>query len=196
MKMKPQELKENDYELLSHVIATQTEWNNGETEGQEVKVICSDLTQVEIRKPRKRVKESSWVHYWERYLKLIPKRGLNNITKGWVYRSHRREGDPILPSRLEKIIKWRILPFLFFRLTTVSNDDEKEYLPKIQELTKQIIRQLETLYENMDTVYVLPIEEVEHWKKRIRSKIIEIANQARMLDLNMYQETSFEVLEV
>ena len=66
---------------------------------------------------------------------------------------------------------------------------EVDNLEKVQELTKQILVRLEELYENMDTITVLPPEKVKYWKEMLRNTELYIRKQSsRWIGLNLIEE--------
>jgi len=162
--------------------------------------------EIEMVEPVKAKKYYFWLSRWENYLKRIPKRGLNNITKqkSYEYKGktyiYDRGGEPTIKRRLKKICVGGIFgasmpPFFYYAGSMMTNGTEKENLPKIKELTKQILDRLEALHGQMDTVNVLPKNEVEYWKNRIRETIYYIRKQSRWVGLMLIQETEFKVLE-
>ena len=146
-------------------------------------------------KPNKTEKHHFWLPYWERYLKKIPKRGLNNLTRKTSW--HNRKGEPTIRRRLKKIVAIGMFtqapPFLHYAGDMITFGKEKENLPKIKELTKQIIQQLEELYSKMDTVKVIPKKEVEYWKQKIKETTFYIKEQSKWIGLA--QEAKYRVLE-
>jgi hypothetical protein len=156
--------------------------------------------EMEVIIPKKR--PDIWLPHWERYLKKIPKRGLNNLTKvPWWWESHYPDrewrGKPTIEKRLEKITGWLgdIPPFFYYAGDMRTHGIEKENLPKIQELTKQILDRLETLYENMDKVTVLSPQRVTYWKERIRETDLKIRKYSRWIDLDLIHEGEFRVCD-
>ena len=144
-------------------------------------------------------KHNNYPAYWETYLKRIPKRGLNNLTKEPDYHKTLSQSDfgskyglktgsdwkgkPTLPDRLRKICVFGLfgvkLPFFYYRGSIMSDDTGSliEDLPYVQDLTKHILRRLEELYDEMDTVTVLSDSELGYWKKSIRNTIRYIREQ-------------------
>lgn len=157
---------------------------------------------MEIVEPAKAEKYYYWLPYWKGYLNRIPKRGLNNLTRkpsyGWG--DMEWKGEPTLPRRLRGICVGGLfgnvkLPFFYYHMEMRTGGKEIENLPKIQELTKQIVERLEELYDNMDTVHILPEDKVEYWKGRIRETILYIRKQSRWVGLMLIQEVEVEVLD-
>lgn len=163
------------------------------------------MSEMEIIVPNQ--KTDRWLPNWKRYLKKIPKRGLNNLTKPSIYlkkyyaeTGQKWKGVPTIQRRLEKIciggLFWdAVLPFFYYHMEMRTNGNEVENLEKVQKHTKQILERLEILYENMDTVTVLSPEKVEYWKERIRKTELHIRKQSRWIGLNLIQETDYRVIE-
>lgn len=139
-----------------------------------------------------------WLSMWVGYLKRIPKQGLNNMTQKRRYGSEVLS-VPTLPRRLKSICisqSWfggHRLPFFYFHMDARAGH-ETENIPKVQELTKQIIERLEKLYENMDTITVLKESELQYWKEQVRYTILWIRRQSGWVGLELIQEAGFEVL--
>lgn len=157
---------------------------------------------MEIAEPAKAEKYYYWLPYWKGYLNRIPKRGLNNLTRkpsyGWGDREWK--GEPTLPKRLKSICAGGLFgasmpPFFYYHMELRTSGTEIENLPKIQEITKQIIERLEELYDNMDTVHILPEDKVEYWKDRIKNTILYIRKHSKWVGLALIQEAGFEVLD-
>lgn len=158
------------------------------------------MSEMEIIIPHQ--KTDRWLPHWERYLKKIPKRGLNNLTKRPYWYSGQFgewKGEATLPRRLRKICSVWIFsqapPFFYYHMEMRTHGTEVENLEKAQEYTRRILERLEILYENMDTVTVLPPNEVEHWKEKIKSTDLYIRKQSRWIGLNLIQETEFSVIQ-
>ena len=154
-------------------------------------------------------KGDRWQYHWEKYLKKIPKRGLNNLTKEPYYAlvlnprlqafkskwgiSNEWKGDPTIRKRLDRICVGGFfgdvsLPFYAYVASMLSSGTGEENLPEIKELTKQILMQLEELYDKMDTVHVMLPEEVEHWKRRLRATIHYVRGKSSQIGMTMIQE--------
>ncbi len=150
-------------------------------------------------------KYNNWPSYWETYLKRIPKRGLNNLTKEPAYHKPLAQSDfgskyglktgsewkgkPTLPDRLRKICVLGLfgvkLPFFYYRGSMMTQKHYMEDVPYVQDLTKQILGSLEVLYDEMDTVTVLSERELRYWKESIRHTIRYIREQGKWIGLKL-----------
>ena len=150
--------------------------------------------------------DSYYLPRWIGYLKRIPKQGLNNRTKKPRPSSISRDewtGTPTLPRRLRRICMTGLfdgvkLPFFYYHMEIRTSRNFKQHidsLPKIQEITKQIVERLEELYDKMDTVTVLSERELRYWKEAIRYTILYIRKNSGWVGLELTQEAEFEVLE-
>lgn len=155
-------------------------------------------SKVEIVEPIK--KYYTWLPYWKSYLKKIPKAGLNNLTRkpSWyrILNYGEWKGKPTIIKRLRKIVALgffsRTPPFLYYAGAMMTNGTEVENLPKIRELTKEIIEKLENLYYKMDTIHVMPKEEVEHWKQKIWDTILDIRKKSGFIGLELLLEADYK----
>lgn len=143
-----------------------------------------------------------WLNYWKRYLKKIPKRGLNNVEKipQWFQDKYGSiTPKSTLPKRLKKILFVGIFPqtppFMYYAGSLATFGFEKENLPKIKEITKQIIKRLEELHDKMDTVHTMPKEKIEYWKHEIRKTTLYIRTQSKWIGMTMIQEAEFKELQ-
>jgi len=148
-------------------------------------------------------KHGFWLPRWERYLKKIPKRGLNNMTKKpyWFGElGYEWKGEPTLSRRLKKIIAigpfTQAPPFLHYAGDMATFGEEKENLQKIRSLTKQILMRLDELYKKMDTVTVLPKDEIEYYKNRMWETILYIRKQSKWIGMEMIQEADFKIVRL
>ncbi len=148
--------------------------------------------------------DNYYLPIWINYLKRIPKQGLNNMTQKPRWGQHGHHNPvPTLPRRLKSIsmtgpfdsIK---LPFFYYHMEIRTSRHFKRYIdniPKIQEITKQIVERLDELHAKMDTVTVLSESEHRHWKNAIRFTALYIRKNSGWVGLELTQKAEFEVLE-
>lgn len=151
-----------------------------------------------------------WVKYWKKYYKSIPQQGLNNRSVNWRHRAdalskeERMKGIPTLRGRLKKIdlggwMNATKLPYMYFsgsRITDmiVHKKTREDALPEVKRYTILILKRLERLIVNMDTVTVLSAEELEYWKERVRKTRFKIIDQSAWVGLA--QEVEFKVVDI
>ena len=158
-----------------------------------------DRERAELRMRTLKPDNDHWLPMWANYLKRIPKQGLNNMTQKARYGPERRS-VPTLPRRLKSICisqSWfggHRLPFFYFHMDARAGH-ETENIPKVQELTEQIIERLEELYKNMDTVTVLKESTLQYWKEQVWYTILWIKKQSGWVGLELIQEAGYEMLE-
>ncbi len=150
--------------------------------------------------------DSDYPSRWVKYLKSIPKRGLNNMTKKPRGIEH-FNSVPTLPQRLKNICVSGFfglpqLPFFYYhmeiRTNLLTGHRPGLYIgtiKEIRELTIQIIERLEELYDNMDTVTVLPESDLNYWKGAIRGTILYIRMKSGWVGLKLIQEAGHKMLE-
>lgn len=172
--------------------------------------------QMEITTRTTTSKGDRWQYHWEKYLKKIPKQGLNNLTKEPHYAlalntklqafrkkwtiNNEWKGEPTIKRRLDRICIGGLfgnvsLPFYAYVGSMLSSGTGEENLPEIKELTKQILMRLEELYDKMDTVQVMLPEEVDYWKRKLRATIHYIREQSSQIGMKMIQEAEFIVID-
>ena len=150
--------------------------------------------------------DDTYLPRWIGYLRRIPKQGLNNLTKkprSSLVSRDEWTGTPTLPRRLRSVCMTGFfdsvkLPFFYYHMEMRTSRNFKRYvdsLPKIQEITKQIVERLEELYDKMDTVTVLSERELRYWKEAIRYTILCIRKKSGWVGLKLIQESGYEVLE-
>ncbi len=142
---------------------------------------------------------------WVKYLKSIPKQGLNNMTRKPRGIEH-FNSVPTLPQRLKNICVSGFfglpqLPFFYYHMEIRTNLLTKRHpgryisgMKKIRELTIQIIERLEELYDNMDTVTVLPESDLNYWKGAIRGTILYIRKKSGWVGLKLIQEAEYKMM--
>ncbi len=148
--------------------------------------------------------DNYYLPMWVNYLKRIPKRGLNNMTQKPRWGQHAFHNSiPTLPRRLKSICMTGFfdsgkLPFFYYHMEIRTSRHFKRYIdniPKIQELTRQIVERLDELLDMMDTVTVLSERELEYWKGAIQHTTLYIRKKSGWVGLQLIQEAGHKMLE-
>jgi len=121
----------------------------------------------------------------QKFKKKIPKRGLNNVTKEpeWFSKSFdwKWKGEPTLRDRMTKL-KWST-PYLPPQMVVMGITSEQFNKEAAKSLMIECLELLNNLHNNLDSVTVVPAEQISQWKEMIWKKKRYLMIVAKMLGM-------------